>query len=98
MSHHPAWRARRATAVISATAFAGIAGGLAATHVGAAASHPRPSTTPTTVAPSGQVDDGTDDGIPSGEGWSASPGNPSGQSQAPSDGAPIDDHGQSGAS
>ena len=53
MSHHPARRARTVTAVLSAAAFAGIAGGLAATHASASDSHrvttaTTPATTPAT--------------------------------------------------
>jgi len=96
------------TAVLSATAFAGIAGGLAATHADAAPAHPSPArTTPTTVAPDpgGSVDDGN----PNGQGWTATPGGPidqggsfgqDGQGSSFGGGGQVggDNHGQSGAS
>ena len=113
MSHHPARRARRATAVVSATAFAGLAGGFALTHAGAAATANH--TSPPTTAPAGQyssggqdgsgqddsgvqgpgqVDQGSQNGFPTGPGWSADPGDPG---QDGGQGA-VDQHGQSGAS
>jgi hypothetical protein len=83
MSKHPARRARTVTAVLSATAFAGIASGLAATHAGASSNHPSSTpatTTPPAAAPGGSDQGGsqqtnpfgsTDDG--SGSGWTATP-------------------------
>jgi hypothetical protein len=93
VSHHPARRARTVTAVISAAAFAGIAGGLAADHAGA--SPARASTRGSTaVSPAPSATDQTgqsqpDNGLPTQGGWSATPGQDIG---------PVQDHGTSGAS
>ena len=90
---HPAHRARQVTAVLSATAFAGIAGTLAATRAGAASSS-HTATTPTTVAPDSGAP--VDDGDPTGQGWTATPGGQDGSFRPVSGGG--GNHGQSGAS
>ena len=96
MSHHPARRARTVTAAVSAAAFAGIVGGLAATHASASSSTRPASSSPATTAPAtgpaaGQSPEpaqAPDDG-----GWTAQPA-PSGSLGFPQQ----SNHGQSGAS
>lgn len=98
MSHHPARRARTVTAVVSAAAFASIAGGLAVTHAAASDTHrATPSTTPTSVPatdPGSTPDVGSNNNpAPDDGGWTATPA-PSGSLGVP---RPAN-HGQSGAS
>ncbi len=99
MSHHPARRARTVTAVVSAAAFASIAGGLAVTHagrVGHPSGHPvaPPPTSVPATDPGSTPDVGSDNNAaPDGGGWTATPA-PSGSLGVP---RPAN-HGQSGAS
>jgi hypothetical protein len=96
MSRHPARRARAVTALLSAGAFAAIAGGLAANHA-AASGHTNAPTSTTTPAAStnqgGPAAGSSTAPAPDDGGWTATPA-PSGSLGYP----PRPNHGQSGAS